>query len=433
MVRKTVLGIVVLVSMTLGVGCATTAQMSRSYPALGPVPPPTAGHQLKVDNLLVISDISRSMRDAGKIGTEKALLTSFNQGIPKGLKQSGMRTFGKSAYYHTVLVQPVQKYDRSAVAELIGELEAGCGNTPLASALVKAGGDLEDVAGNIAMLIVSDGEDVSRDPIGSTLALKELYGGRLCIHTVHVGDSVAGGEIMKQIASHGGCGIAVAAADLESDSAMKQFITNVFFKHEYSDSDGDGVPDWSDKCPGTPKGVKVDANGCPLDSDGDGVLDYKDKCPNTPKGVKVDAVGCPLDSDGDGVPDYLDKCPGTIKGAPVNSVGCWTIKGINFDYDKWDIKPQYHGLLGENLQVLKMNPSVKVEIQGHTDSKGSDQYNQKLSEKRAESVKNYFVAGGVATGRISSRGYGESKPIATNETPEGRAKNRRIEIKVINK
>jgi len=329
--------------------------------------------------------------------------------------------------------------------------------------LVKASGDLEDVAGNIAMLVVSDGENVSRDPIGPTLALKELYGGRLCIHTVHVGDSVAGGEIMKQIASHSGCGIAVAAADLESDSAMKQFIANVFFKHEYSDSDGDGVPDWSDKCPGTPKGVKVDANGCPLDSDGDGVLDYKDqcpgtpkgvkvdangcpldsdgdgvldykdKCPNTPKGVKVDAVGCPLDTDGDGVPDYLDKCPGTLKGAPVNSVGCWTLKGINFDYDKWDIKPQYHGLLDENLQMLKMNPSVKVEIQGHTDSKGSDQYNQKLSEKRAESVKNYFVAGGVAAGRISSRGYGESKPIATNETPEGRAKNRRIEIKVISK
>src|ERR1700690_2755146 len=80
------------------------------------------------------------------------------------------------------------------------------------------------------------------------------------------------------------------------------------------DSDGDGVVDSLDKCPNTPAGVKVDAQGCPLDSDGDGVPDYLDKCPNTPAGVKVDAQGCPLDSDGDGVPDYLDKCPNTPAG-----------------------------------------------------------------------------------------------------------------------
>jgi outer membrane protein OmpA-like peptidoglycan-associated protein len=88
------------------------------------------------------------------------------------------------------------------------------------------------------------------------------------------------------------------------------------------DSDGDGVPDYLDKCPNTPKGVKVDASGCPLDSDGDGVADYMDKCPNTPKSIKVNAEGCPLDSDGDGVPDYLDKCPNTPKGVQVDASGC---------------------------------------------------------------------------------------------------------------
>jgi OmpA-OmpF porin, OOP family len=90
------------------------------------------------------------------------------------------------------------------------------------------------------------------------------------------------------------------------------------------DSDGDGVPDYLDKCPNTPKGVKVDAAGCPFDSDGDGVADYLDKCPDTPKGVKVNAAGCPLDSDGDGVPDYLDKCPNTPKG--VKNKGCPEVK-----------------------------------------------------------------------------------------------------------
>jgi len=98
-----------------------------------------------------------------------------------------MRTFGKSAYYHTVLVQPVQRYDRSAIGGLIDDLLAGVGNTPLASALTKALADLEETAGSIAILVVSDGENVSRDPIPPVLELKEMYGGRLCIYTIHVG------------------------------------------------------------------------------------------------------------------------------------------------------------------------------------------------------------------------------------------------------
>jgi len=88
------------------------------------------------------------------------------------------------------------------------------------------------------------------------------------------------------------------------------------------DSDGDGVPDKKDKCPNTPMGAKVDANGCPIDSDGDGVPDGIDQCPNTPKGAKVDAKGCPIDSDGDGVPDGIDQCPNTPKGAKVDAKGC---------------------------------------------------------------------------------------------------------------
>jgi OOP family OmpA-OmpF porin len=88
------------------------------------------------------------------------------------------------------------------------------------------------------------------------------------------------------------------------------------------DTDGDGVADYLDKCPGTPQGVKVDVNGCPVDTDGDGIADYLDKCPGTPQGVQVDSTGCPIDSDGDGVPDYLDKCPDTPKGTSVNKDGC---------------------------------------------------------------------------------------------------------------
>jgi len=198
------------------------------------------------------------------------------------------------------------------------------------------------------------------------------------------------------------------------------------------DADGDGVPDYKDKCPGTPAGVAVDAMGCPKDTDGDGVPDYKDKCPGTPAGVAVDAMGCPKDADGDGVPDYKDKCPKTPKGAKVNTAGCWILKGVWFDTDKADIKPGMEATIIEAVQVLKQNPGLKVQIQGHTDNIGNASYNQKLSEKRAESVRQFFLKNGIAADRLSATGYGLTQPVATNDTEEGRAQNRRVQIKPIN-
>jgi OOP family OmpA-OmpF porin len=197
------------------------------------------------------------------------------------------------------------------------------------------------------------------------------------------------------------------------------------------DSDGDGVLDDRDKCPNTPTGVKVDAVGCPLDTDKDGVYDYLDKCPNTPTGVKVDAVGCPLDTDKDGVYDYLDRCPNTPMGATVDARGCWVLKGVHFDTDKWDIKPMYYELLDDVAAILKKNPGLKVEIQGHTDSQGSAKYNQGLSEKRARAVMEDLAGKGIDRSRLSYKGYGLTRPAATNDTPEGRALNRRVELKPI--
>lgn len=199
----------------------------------------------------------------------------------------------------------------------------------------------------------------------------------------------------------------------------------------FNDADKDGVIDEMDKCPGTPAGVKVDANGCPVDSDGDGVADYLDKCPDTPKGAKVDAAGCPLDSDGDGVADYLDKCPNTLKGVMVDETGCavsLTLK-INFDYDKADIKPSFQGELKKAADFIAKYPGNKILVAGHTDSKGTDAYNQKLSERRAKAVREYLVGKlGVAADKLVARGYGETQPVGDNATAEGQAKNRRVEV-----
>jgi len=431
MLKKTVVASLFVGCMILYVACATTMPAAPSFPAMKPVPPPAPSYGLKVDNLLVVADISRSMADWGKVGTEKAFLSSFNQGVPGKLKNAGMRTFGKSAYYDTVLVQPVKTYDRSAMAGLIGDLKAGSGNTPLARALWKAKNDLKGTEGNIALLIVSDGENLSQDPIAPAVALSKKYADRICIYTVHIGKCEKGRKALEDVASSVPCGKAVTAGDLTSEGAMTSFISDIFYTSIYADSDGDGVLDKDDKCPGTPKGVKVDKVGCPLDSDGDGVADYLDKCPNTPKGVQVDTVGCPLDSDGDGVADYLDKCPNTPKGVKVDAAGCWVIKGLRFDYNKWDIKSEYYPFLEEAVKVLQMNPTMKIEIHGHTDSVGSDSYNQTLSEKRANAVKDYLIGKGIDPNKLTVKGMGEKDPIASNETPEGRAQNRRVELNVI--
>ena len=208
------------------------------------------------------------------------------------------------------------------------------------------------------------------------------------------------------------------------------------------DSDGDGVWDGIDKCPDTPKGATVDARGCPKDSDGDGVWDGIDQCPDTPKGVEVDATGCPTDEDGDGVKNALDKCPGTPKGVEVDETGCpkakplftpekaaLVLEGVNFEFNSATLTKESATTLDAVAASLRAWPDVNLEIGGHTDSVGGHDYNMKLSDRRAASVKAYLVDKGVAEGRMTSKGYGMDSPVASNDTDEGRAKNRRVELK----
>ncbi|MDP4272186.1 MAG: OmpA family protein, partial [Bacteroidota bacterium] len=202
------------------------------------------------------------------------------------------------------------------------------------------------------------------------------------------------------------------------------------------DSDGDGVADYLDKCPNTPAGVQVDAKGCPIDSDSDGVPDYLDKCPNTPAGVHVDAKGCPIDSDGDGVPDYLDKCPNTPAGVKVDANGCEIRAQVNafpnllFATNQYAITPEHQTILSDVVKTLNANKDSKLLVNGHADSTGPDEYNQKLSEKRATSVKAYLVKKKIAAKRISTAEYGETQPVGDNNTEEGKAQNRRAELQL---
>lgn len=216
------------------------------------------------------------------------------------------------------------------------------------------------------------------------------------------------------------------------------------------DTDGDGVPDRRDACASTPKGATVDATGCPKDSDGDGVLDGLDQCANTPVGAKIDARGCPIDSDHDGVFDGLDKCPDTTAGVAVDSTGCpmdfmkreqelldtgkIRLQNVQFETGKANLKPESRPTLDAVGDLLSHWPQLKIEIGGHTDSKGSAKLNLKLSQARADSVRAYLLSRfpGLKGEQFTTRGYGLSKPIVSNDTEALRALNRRVEFVVLN-
>ena len=267
------------------------------------------------------------------------------------------------------------------------------------------------------------------------------------------------------------------------------------------DSDMDGVSDNKDKCPNTPAGVAVDANGCPIDTDGDGVADYiddcptvagltslkgcpdsdkdgvadkddacpdvaglvslkgcpdtdgdgvadkDDKCPDTPKGAKVDAKGCPVDSDGDGVPDYLDKCP-TVPGVKDNN-GCpkektaeeieaekMKVEPVYFDSNKATFSAQEKAKVDKLVTLLQENSNYNVKVTGYADALGADAYNLNLSKNRVSAVVKSILSSKnkLKKNRIElQEGLGEANPAATNDTPEGRALNRRVEFEVTKK
>lgn len=207
--------------------------------------------------------------------------------------------------------------------------------------------------------------------------------------------------------------------------------------HGCPDTDGDGIPDKMDKCPDV-FGLKI-LHGCP-DRDGDGTADKDDGCPDVP-GPKTNA-GCPFkDTDGDGVIDLIDRCV-TVKG-PASNYGCPVLptveimselneygRTILFDYDKWSFKKESYAVLQPMTTILKEYPDADFTIEGHTDSDGSDAYNQVLSEKRANAVRDYFVTNGINPSRLTTKAFGESKPVDTNNTAAGKANNRRTEVKL---
>ncbi len=204
------------------------------------------------------------------------------------------------------------------------------------------------------------------------------------------------------------------------------------------DTDKDGINDEEDKCPTVPGFAKY--QGCPIpDTDKDGINDEEDKCPTVPGVAKYQ--GCPIpDTDGDGLNDEEDKCP-TLAG-PRENQGCPVIaeevkkrvdlaaKNILFVTGSAKLQSKSYKGLNDVVKIMQENAEMKLEIDGHTDNVGSDEYNQTLSDDRAASVRAYIVSKGIDESRIRSAGHGETMPIADNKTAAGRQQNRRVEMKL---
>jgi OOP family OmpA-OmpF porin len=369
-------------------------------------------YKQKVDNFLILLDTSGTMsrrltKDTGdnrtKLDSAKDIVSNMNQTLPAVKLNGGLRVFGVKID----LIYGMVPHSKAGLETALGSIKRGEGLSLIGTVINAATADLEAATGKTAVILISDGiEDPETNPIQAVENMKSLYGDRVCVYTILVGDNPKGEALMNQIAAAGGCGFAVNARNIVSAGDMGGFVTSVFLEQEM-DADGDGVVNSQDRCPNTPRGATVDARGCPLDSDMDGVYDYLDKCPNTPRGLAVDYKGCPL---------------------PITKEKHVSIElTVQFDFDKAVVKSEYHDHLQAVASFMKSYPNTRIELEGYTDNIGTEAYNLSLSVRRAESVKAYLVEKfGIADARLTTRGYGASRAVAANDTKEGRQRNRRV-------
>ena len=324
-------------------------------------------YDAKVSDFVVVMDASSSMAEVSggyvKFDLAKAVVDRLGQTIPELPMNGALRAFGHSTAItrdKTMLFYGPAEYSQADFKAGLDKINRAGGTTPMTAALGAVQGDLAEAQGKIAVIIVSDGKSTDQSPVAAAEALKAKFGDQICIYTILVGDDATGKSTMDAVASAGDCGFGTNASDLLSTEAMAEFVEKVFLDKK------------------------------PMSAD------------------------CP-DADGDGVCDDVDQCPGTPKGARVGANGCWIIGEVLFDFDKSIVKPEWYGLLDEVVDILNANSGLRVIFEGHTDSIGSADYNMGLSKRRAQSVKAYIEAKGVSADRLASVGYGEEKPVASND------------------
>ena len=372
-------GIVPMGAMAMVMGLATACAHGPA-PYVTPISVAPPSGRVAVSQAVNVLDASASQSTL--FADAKATLESVVSVMPAGSYSAGNVIFGGFERETTGM----SSFDRSALAASAKNASWLKGPTPLFDVLEN---DLQEAiggtSGKAAVVVISDGlvtdyvgrGGVAAQTIEAARSLAASRSGETCFHTIQVGDDPAGAALLGELAGVSGCGSARHASSLRSASALQQFSRDVYL--------GGAAPP-----------VAKD-----IDSDGDGVVDSKDACPNT------------------------------LSRAPVDARGCWTLEGVRFAVNSAEIKGESAASLLEPVAVLKANPGVRIRIDGHTDSDGSAAYNLSLSERRAASVRDYFVEQGLDRDRFEVKGFGESEPVAPNDTVAHKLLNRRVELTVI--
>ena len=377
------LGMALLGSLT---GCATRQMAPRD--GYQPVQADLAASSRKIDTVIVVLDtvssMERSYQNRLEIERGFEIVSRLNQTIPELDYRAGLIAFssgsclgcedaeliyGPAPYHRGDFEQALARYSASGSVRRGGGRIGGL----QASQLIRQG-DL----GRVALIVVSDSENAMHGRAVKTVQkLRWSLGNKPCFYPILVNRDCDGRVMTEQIVRVGGCGFAVNADDIAAPEAMARYVREIFLG------------------PAAPPLALVPESGA-------------------------------ADGDGDGVPDSRDRCPGTPAGASVDPDGCWVLHGVYFDSDAALIKDPR--ALDQALAIFQANPKLTADVQGHTDSTASAEYNQALSENRAKAVRDYFIRRGIAPERIRTMGFGETRPVASNDSIEGRALNRRVEL-----
>jgi len=366
--------VAIVLSVLGALACA-----SRPVAPLGAGPiSPGAGEQVIVDHAYLIVDSSSSVEQ--EFQAEKAMVRSFVGAMPEGTYQTGTVAFGGYKREGSDLAT----FNRSSLGATAADFSHLTEGTPLDRVINEVAGQLGGKSGRAAVVIFSDGQPTDsagryldqQTVLDAASKLAGGYTGDVCFHTVQTGDTEEGAAFLKRLSSLTSCGTSREQGSIQNVAALQNFEREVFL------------------------------GGA----------------------ATREVAAAPSDTDGDGVIDPDDQCPGTPRGAPVDSRGCWTIPGVLFAFDSATIEPHFFGKLDEAVQVLNANPEAPIHIDGHTDSTGPEDYNKSLSQRRANAVKEYFVSRGVDSSRLISRGFGEENPAYPNDTRENRHLNRRTEL-----
>jgi OOP family OmpA-OmpF porin len=360
---------------------------------LGPpdLPPYPARLARPEGDQVVLADVSVLVFDAsGSIDRqldfpdEKAVMRSFVEGMPPGTYRNALRVLGGREDDQL----PLEPFDRFELRRRTAELDWTGRETPLARIFEEYRTALETHRGRAVFVVFTDGVPTRHgkyvgieDTLDAARRLEARHPGETCFHTVQVGGDPRGPALLEAIAGLSDCGSFRHIDALDGTDSLYAFQQAIY--------NGPAPP------PAPPRPPPF------------------------------------TDLDRDGVDDRFDRCAKTPLGARVDERGCWVIEDYVFEHDSARIRSEHLDDLDAVATVLRDNPSLRVRLDGHTDDTGTADYNEGLSERRAAAVRDRLIATGIAADRLEVRGFGAARPIAPNDTPAGRQRNRRVELSVV--